>query len=437
MRANTYFFFFILFFVLPGSSASIAQQPGTANPQIPKAVLLPANDPGDVFFEGIFKNYPGLFDSVLKYRADLNLQIIYTEINRGANGIPELKNYYFNRKNARYFYPASSIKLPVALLALQKLNELKAKGINRNTTMLTEAAYSGETPVYNDPNTRGGKPSIAQYIKKMFLVSDNDAFNRLYEFVGQEYMNDQLQQKGYKDAQVLNRLGIFLTDDENRHTNPINFYDSTNRLVFSQPMAFNTKQYARRNDTIGNAYYSNELLINKPMNFSNKNRISLDDLHTMLVSLIFPEKVTASQRFNITDDDRRFVLKYMSEYPGESVYPSYDTAAYHDAYSKYILFGATRGVKPKNIRIFNKSGEGYGQLTDIAYVVDLDKKIEFMVSATIYCNKDGILNDDEYDYDNTGYPFLKNLGKALYDRELKRKRNIIPDLSAIIFTYDK
>jgi len=428
MRTRIHGFFFILVFVLLTNGNAFTQVPAQA---------VATRDAEDVFFEDIFKSYPGVFDSVLKYRADLNLQIIYTEINRGANGIPELKHYYFNRKNARYFYPASGIELPMALLALQKLNELKIKGIGRNSSMLTEAAYSGQAPVYNDPNSPDGKPSIARYIKKMFLVSDNDAFNRLYEFAGQEYINEQLQQKGYRDAQVLHRLGIFLNEDENRHTNPVNFYDSSNRLVIRQPMLFNNRQYPRRNDTIGNAYYSNDVLIKKPMNFSGKNRMSLEDLHTILVSLVFPEKVTASQRFNITDDDRLFVLKCMSQYPGESVYPSYDTAEYYDAYTKYILFGAEKGKQPKNIRIFNKSGEAYGQLTDIAYVVDLDKKIEFMVSATIYCNADGILNDDVYDYDSMGYPFMKNLGKALYERELKRKRNIIPDLSAIMFSYDK
>ncbi|MDP9231009.1 MAG: glycoside hydrolase family 9 protein, partial [Bacteroidota bacterium] len=37
-----------------------------------------------------------------------------------------------------------------------------------------------------------GFPSIAQYIKKIFLVSDNDAYNRLYEFLGQQTINDKL-----------------------------------------------------------------------------------------------------------------------------------------------------------------------------------------------------------------------------------------------------
>ena len=390
----------------------------------------------DIFFETLFKNYPGRFDSILINRKEWNVQIIYTQINRDKNGNPELKNFYFNKNNARYFYPASTVKFPTALLALQRLNELKAKGIDRNSTMITQSAYSGQTDVYNDPNTPDGKPTITQYIKKILLVSDNDAFNRLYEFLGQEYINTELHKKGFTDAQILHRLDIFLTEDENRHTNPVSFYDSSNRLVYSQPMQFNTQQYDKRNDAVGKGYYSKGVLQNMPMNFSKKNRLSLEDLNTVLTSVIFPQKVKASQRFNITADDRNFILKYMSSFPGESLYPSYDSS-YNDAYCKFILYGSEQGKLPKNIRIFNKVGDAYGQMIDAAYVVDFEKKIEFMVSAAVYCNKDEILNDDKYDYNSIGYPFMKNLGKALYDFEIKRKRNFIPDLSSLLFTYDK
>jgi hypothetical protein len=70
-------------------------------------------------------------------------------------------------------------------------------------------------------------------------------------------------------------------------------------------------------------------------------------------------------------------------------------------------------------------------------VVDFDKKIEFMLSAAIYCNSDGVLNDSKYDYDSIGYPFMKNLGRIIYDYELTRKRNHIPDLSTFRVVYEK
>lgn len=388
----------------------------------------------DAFLENILKQYPGYFDTILQNRKNWNVQLIYTQVDKGANGNAALKNYYFNLNAARYFYPASTVKFPVTMLALQKLNELKINGVNGNTTMITEQAYGGQSPVYNDPSTPDGRPTIAQYIKKILMVSDNDAFNRLYEFLGPRYINEQLNQKGYGDVQLLHRLNIFLSPDENRHTNPLRFLDAQNKTLYEQPMQFDTTRYLQRNDSVGKGFYREGQLINEPMDFSGKNRISLEDLHTILISLLFPYKVPARQRFNLTADDRNFLLKYMSQLPTESVLPPYSSdTAYWPAYCKFLLFGSEKGALPKSIRIFNKVGDAYGQLTDVAYIIDTEKKIEFFLSATIYCNGDGILNDDQYDYETIGLPFMKHLGEVIYDYELKRKRKIIPDLSGLIF----
>ena len=115
---------------------------------------------------------------------------------------------------------------------------------------------------------------------------------------------------------------------------------------------------------------------------------------------------------------------------------SADTVNYWPAYCKFLLFGAEKGNLPENIRIFNKVGDAYGQMIDVAYIIDYKNKIEFFVSAIIYCNSDGILNDDKYDYKTVGLPFMKNLGQVIYDYELKREYKIKPDLSSVTFTYD-
>src|SRR5678809_1347180 len=81
-------------------------------------------------------------DTVLKNKKTWNVQIIYTEINRDKHNNPSFRDYYFNVDSSKYFYPASTVKLPAALLALQKLHELRNTGITRSTSMITEAAYS-------------------------------------------------------------------------------------------------------------------------------------------------------------------------------------------------------------------------------------------------------------------------------------------------------
>lgn len=414
-------------------------QTGSPMPEIPKTptIVFPDGTKTDAFLENILKQYPQYFDSILANRKEWNVQIIYTQVDRGKNNLPKLTNYYFNVNPDRYFYPASTVKLPTAILALQKLNELKATGIDKNTTMITEAAYSAQTAVYNDPLTFDGKPTIANYIKKLFLVSDNDAHNRLYEFLGQQYLNDQLHKRGYTETQILHRLQIALSEEENRHTNPIKFLDANNNTLYQQPLAFNKTIYAVRVDTLGNGYYSQGKLINKPMDFSKKNRISLESLHTILRSIIFPNTVLPKQRFSLTPDDFKFLYQYMSQYPPETMFPPYDSSTHHDAYGKFLLYGAQKGSLPKNIRIFNKIGDAYGHMLDVAYIVDFDKNIEFFLSAVIYCNRDGILNDDKYDYETIGFPFMKNLGKVLYDFDAARKRDYYPDLSLFKMIYDK
>jgi beta-lactamase class A len=259
------------------------------------ATITPAIDHAitDSCMVNLLKEYPQFFDSILKYRKSWNVQIIYTEINRDRNNVPKFIDHYFNVDTSKYFYPASTVKLPTALLALQKLNELSATGITRNTSMITEAAYSGQSPIYNDPQTIDGRPSIESYIKRIFLVSDNEAFNRLYEFLGPQYINEQLHNKGFADAQIIHRLDIALSEDENRHTNPVKFLDGHNNILFNQLLAYNGTIYPDRNDLLGKAYYKAGELIDTPMNFSRKNRVSLEDLHHILRSVIFHDNVPA------------------------------------------------------------------------------------------------------------------------------------------------
>ena len=60
-----------------------------------------------------------------------------------------------------------------------------------------------------------------------------------------------------------------------------------------------------------------------------------------------------------------------------------------------------------------------------------------MLTATIYVNKDGILNDDKYEYESIGHPFLYQLGQTMYQYELTRHRPHRPDLNAFIIPYEK
>ena len=101
------------------------------------------------------------------------------------------------------------------------------------------------------------------------------------------------------------------------------------------------------------------------------------------------------------------------------------------------MFAEERRPIPNNIRIFNKIGGAYGYLIDNAYIVDFENGVEFILSAVINTNLDGIYNDDLYEYKTIGYPFLKNIGQTIYDYELNRKRVRKPDLNEFKLRYDQ
>lgn len=372
------------------------------------------------------------WDSLLKNK-EHRIQIIYTQIDRKADNEPVFTDHSFNPDPGQYFYPASTVKMPVAFLALQRLNELDIHGLNRNTMMINEAGYSGQTSVLNDPQTEDGRPTIGNYIKKIFLVSDNDAYNRLYEFLGQEYINNSLHKMGYDSVQIIHRLDISLTEEENRVTNPVKFYNSLGNIIYQQPLIKNKLAYQPGEIFLGKGYYSRGKLVEQPFDFSKKNRITLADLHSILRSVLFPETVPAKKRFNLSNDDYAFLHRYMSMMPKESSFPQYDPS-YNDAYVKFLIYGSRGTIKPFH-RIFNKVGDAYGFLIDVAYVIDFEHNIEFMLSATIHCNSDGIYNDDHYDYESVGFPFMKATGEAFLNYEISRKRKYAPDLSKFKIDY--
>lgn len=380
------------------------------------------------------KQGPGM-DSILTKVDRYQVQIIYTQIDRDANNFPTFRSFTYNLDTNLYYYPASMVKMPVAFLALEKLNQIKVEGLSKFSPMHTGAGRPPQTSVSEDTSAENGQPSIAQYIKKIFLVSDNDAYNRLYEFLGQEYLNKQLWNKGYKRSRIIHRLSVPGFDVEsNRYTNPITFFDSLKNPIFQQGQVMSAA-YPRlnlRKQLQGKGYIEGDTtMINQPFDFLNRNYVGLEEMHDMLKAVLFPEAVRPGQRFDLSEEDYKFLYKCMSTYPRESTHPAYPEHAEEDNYVKFLLFGDKKPplTIPNNIRIFNKVGLAYGFLSDVAYVVDFENGVEFMVAATIRVNNDEIFNDGKYEYDEIGLPFLGKLGQAIYVHELQRPKLVRPVLA--------
>jgi hypothetical protein len=382
-------------------------------------------------------NTDPLFQRVIQQPDKYRLQIIYTQIDRDKNNTPSFKNYYFHYDPLLYYYPASVVKMPLAFLSLEKIDTLNKKGVNKYTTINFDSSETWHIPLKADTTAPSGHPSIAHFIKRAFLISENDPYNRMYQWMGQSAINRGLHVKGYKDVRITRQF-MGLTEQQNRLTNGLHFIDDKGRTIYSQPPKLNPDSFDFSHVVkIGKARLnSNDSLIHEPLDFTKQNSLSLLSLQQILKSVLFPASVPEMQRFQLTDDDYRFLYRYLSQYPSETPDPKYDTTVFYDSYVKFFFRDSTHKM-PANVRVFNKVGWSYGFLTDVSYVVDFKNKVEFMLTATLYVNEDGILNDNVYEYDSIGHPFLYQLGQTIYRHELSRVRKYRPDLSRLTVKYEK
>jgi hypothetical protein len=352
--------------------------------------------------------------------------------------VPHFTSYSYRLNPNHYFYPASTVKLPTAIFALEKLNELRKPGLNKATIMKTDSSFAGETKMIEDTSSANGLPSAEQYIKKILLVSDNYAYNRLYEFVGRAEINDKLKKYNLTNTRIIGRLAISDGGEAAKHTNAIDFYQG-DKLIYHQPAQFDARDYPMHLDNMvqGKGYLDkNDKLVMQPFDFSDKNVYSIANQQMVLKRLLFPETFTKAQRFNLTADDYQFIYHYMSMFPTESKKPTYNRPEYFPAYCKFLFYGgdSLATVNP-DIRIFNKPGDSYGYDIDNAYIVDFKNKVEFMLTAVVQSNEDGIYNDNIYEYKTVCLPFMKNIAQVIYQYELQRKKEHLPDLSKFKFDY--
>ena len=398
--------------------------------------LSPGNAQKELLADILAQDAP-FFDSLIQQSNKYQIQIIYTQVNRDENNYPRFQTHTFGAGEYLYFYPASTVKMPIAFLALEKLNQLNIVGLDKHTPMFTEAARLPQTAAEQDTSAENGLPSLAHYIKKIFLVSDNDAYNRLYEFLGQEAVNEAFRRKGYDQARIIQRLSAPAFGlEENQYTNPVRFQRGDSLLYYQGEVysphesGLNPQRQVR-----GNGYINADgVLVKKPFDFRVKNFVSLSTLERILRSVIFPEAAPREKRFAFSKEDYQMLYQYLSELPGESQFPKHGQ---RDNYVKFFMYGDDDGVTiPDHIRIFNKVGDAYGFLTDVAYIVDFKNKIEFFVAANIHVNDNEIYNDGNYEYQEIGFPFFGKLGRLLYEYELKRERKHEPDLTKFKVDYD-
>tara|TARA_B100001057_G_scaffold188302_1_gene189090 strand:- start:273 stop:1502 length:1230 start_codon:yes stop_codon:yes gene_type:complete len=366
--------------------------------------------------DGVMNSSNKAIQKVVNQLKDHEVQILLTQVDSSSNSKLSFRSSSFQLDEENYFYPASTVKLPIVALALQKLRELNSLGVKISANTPFEIRDSnGNSIQLNDSTQEKGELTIAHLIKKIFLVSDNNAYNYLFDFLGRDYINYELKAKGLENTKIFHK---FLLGSDNTTTWEYTFFDSSGEPLYQQntiSSKFKEHNQNLKEITKGEGFIENGILVPNPMDFKTKNRISLLDLEGILMRLIFPEIFSTNQQFGLKNEDYEFLHFWMSRSTLESSSPNYNNGEYWDSYGKFFIYGDQKGEMSDQIRIYNKVGYAYGTLTDVAYIHDEESDLKFFLTATVLVNENKIFNDDNYEYETVGIPFLARLGALVLD----------------------
>ena len=358
------------------------------------------NNPTDPLANALSSEDPKI-KKVMDHLDNHEVQVRYTRIDRKNDSII-FTDFDFQVDKNNYFYPASTVKFPAAVAALEKLNTIDS------LSMETRFFVEGDSV----------ETTFAKAISEIFAVSDNAANNRLVEFLGQDDINARMQERGVSPIRIAHRLSTDNADDIT--TKPIVFYLNDSTTTLSNPIINSPIRPIDLNGIKkGKGYIADESLQTGPFDFALKNYYPIEAQTALLKRIIFPEAFPKDERFNLSNGQRTYLLYAMHTIPPQL---GYDPEEFYDSYVKFFMFGDTTDPMPEHIKIYNKVGYAYGTLTDCAYIKDTENNIDFMLTATILVNSNGIFNDNTYEYDEVGIPFLAQLGREIYNYELNRTR---------------
>jgi hypothetical protein len=352
----------------------------------------------------------GFLKEILKNKENYEIQIIYTEIKRDKEGEPDFMDFEFQVDENNYFYPASTIKLPIVILTLDKINELRSKGINVSLkSKITLSPLDQEMSLIQKDSIT----SFQNLIADILLVSDNSASNVLIDFIGYNHFNAKMNQAGFNKTYLNHKFS----------PDPNYTIDWEIKTMFNDLISSNEERdIVTADDNIlglkkGEKKFKDGIVELVSLDFSQKNRSSIIDMHNIIKRIIFPSKFDDDNALNLNVEDYDFLRYWMSRFTHEDLGNKFTTdKKYFESYNKFFIHGADTIVANKNIRVYNKIGQAYGTSTDNAYIKNYQDDVEFFLTATIYTNKNNIINDNVYEYEETAIPFLAKLSQSLYNK---------------------
>ena len=320
----------------------------------------------------------------------------------------------------RWFAAASFIKLPLAALLLE---QLCARGLidHVNSLRVTVDAIGACAPL--PAPVKGGWPFM-RLLRAICVVSDNRAYNALYELLGSDAIHRRLGELGYSDCRVAARLGCGGANRPGKLAARV--VDAAGKLVWDSPRNASEQPqlFPFGRALKGRAWAEGGKQTVGPHDFSDSNFMPLADVHRMTLELASGQALGDGPAFALCPIARRLLAQIMALTPRECPDPVYAPAQYVDDHSKWLIPLDAAGQQPAGLRIGSKNAQSYGYIGDSAFIVDEARNIGFGLSAVVFVDRDGVLNDGNYAYADIGRPFLRELGAAVlaYERGASTRR---------------
>ena len=337
----------------------------------------------------------------LRKAASLRLQILVAHPERDRSGSTTLVRHGF-RADRDYFYPASSVKLCAAVAALEKLGELDA---------VSPETIGPRTPLRLTYDDETVDTTVADEIVRALVVSDNEAYNRLLDFVGASELTARMRALGLESAVLTSRLA-----SGDRAPPMVELLSgSAAPLLVAERADLGAGGPDEDPLLVGLAHVDDaRRKVAGPMDFGRKNRISLHDLQDLLVMVTRPElgprvgpRLGASERTLLVDT--------LGALPSASVRGAGRAT---DRLHKPLLDAVAARVPGHAVRVVGKGGRALGFFVENSLVVDETTGAFFFVAVAVYANRNDVVNDDRYDYETIAVPFVRRLGVVLADRWL-------------------
>jgi hypothetical protein len=313
----------------------------------------------------------------------------------------------------RWFAAASFVKLPLAALLLE---QLCARGLIGEIESLRLSVDAGTACAPLPPVAQGGWP-LLRLLRAVCVVSDNRAYNALYELLGSDLIHRRLGELGYGDCRIGARLGC---SGARPGKMAARLLDASGRVIWDSPgtMAEQPQLFPFGKALKGRAWMQGGQLQVGAHDFSASNFMPLADVHRMTLELGSGQVLGDRTAFALCPVARKLLAGIMAMPPRECADPVYPPDQYPDDHAKWLIPLDSTGRIPSGLSIASKNAMSYGYIGDSAFIVDASRDIAFGLTAMLFADRDGVLNDGRYAYTDIGRPFLRELGAAVlaYER---------------------